>query len=166
MNPYVEVVHESGAPISRTGLTELAEAVLESEGCNGALTIVVVGEDLMTDLNLRYRGAEGPTDVLSFTEMDHRDAWPAIGHDAKQRRGECSPLGEMVICPAVVRAYAEEDGVTPAYQLGWTVVHGTLHLLGYDHETDKGEMRSRETVLLELFADMLDGLIFPLGPQT
>ena len=64
----------------------------------------------------------------------------------------CPLLGEVVICPALVRRYAAEAGTTSGYQLGWTVVHGMLHLLGYDHEQDRGEMRPREQVLLERLA--------------
>ena len=154
MTCRVEVVDQTGSLSSSAALAALAQAVLGEEGSLGSFSLALVGEADMTDLNRRYRGEEGPTDVLSFPESADEDSWPAA---APENHGEedfvARPfLGEVVICPAVVRRYAAEEGTTPGHQLGWTVVHGTLHLLGYDHEQDRGEMRAREKVLLERLA--------------
>ncbi|RMF87946.1 MAG: rRNA maturation RNase YbeY, partial [Nitrospirae bacterium] len=61
-------------------------------------------------------------------------------------------LGDIVVCPAVVRRHAQEAGRTPAEEGRWVLVHGLLHLLGYDHERSPEEaraMRERERWLLE-----------------
>jgi probable rRNA maturation factor len=75
-----------------------------------------VGEDRIRALNRAHRGRDGPTDVLSFP-VDER------GRAAGPRE-----LGDVVICPEHTQDLAE------------AVVHGVLHLCGYDHETDRGEM--------------------------
>ena len=98
--------------------------------------------------------------MLSFLEGEEEDSWPtAAPEDQGNEDASIWPfLGEVVICPSLVRRYALEEGLTPGRQLGWTVVHGTLHLLGYDHEHDRGEMRAREQVLLECLAVRLQDL--------
>lgn len=88
-----------------------------------SLGLMVVGPDEMAEINARHRGRPEPTDVLAFP-VDGPEAlrdWPA---DAPPPE-----LGDVVICPAA----AEEPLTTLA-------LHGLLHLLGYDHETDAGEM--------------------------
>ena len=94
--------------------------------------LMVVGADEMAALNAEHRGEEGPTDVLSFP-VDGPDAlagWPEDGPEPE--------LGDIVICPEA----AEEPLVTLA-------VHGLLHLLGHDHETDAGEMLALQDELVD-----------------
>jgi probable rRNA maturation factor len=160
MTCRVEVVDQTGSLSSSAALADLAQAVLDEEGSRGSLSLALVGEAEMTDLNRRYRGGQGPTDVLSFPESADEDPWPAAGPEngSEEAFSACPLLGEVVICPAVVRRYAAEAATTSGHQLGWTVVHGTLHLLGYDHEQDRGEMRTREQVLLECLAVRLQDL--------
>ena len=79
----------------------------------------------------------------------------AIDGSGEMGDGPSPPgLGEVVVCASVVTRYAREDGVDGAEQLAWTIVHGVLHLLGYDHEVDHGEMRDRERALLPELADL------------
>lgn len=160
MTCHVEVVDQTGTLSSPAALASLAQEVLSAEGRLGSFSLALVGEAAMTDLNRRYRGEEGPTDVLSFPESADEDSWPMAAPEDQGDEGAvtCPFLGEIVICPSVVRRYALEEGSTPDRQLGWTVVHGTLHLLGYDHEQDQGEMRAREKVLLEHLALTLQDL--------
>jgi probable rRNA maturation factor len=70
----------------------------------------------------------------------------------------CAALGELAVCPEVVRRYAAEEGREPGAALGWTLIHGALHLAGYDHETDQGEMRARERELLETLQPLVTAL--------
>jgi probable rRNA maturation factor len=126
----VEVVDHTGLVAGCEAAGGLVQAVLDAEGCGGEISLAFVDEAVMIDLNSRYREAEGSTDVLSFDYAD----------------GD----GEIALCPAVIMRYAGEDGRDPAEQLGWTLIHGALHLAGYDHETDQGEMRAREQELLRL----------------
>jgi len=109
--------------------------------------VAFVGEKIITELNERYRGLPEPTDVLSFPE-EESVRWP----------GEADELGEIVICPRVVLRYSREEGVTFQEQLGWTLVHGVLHVLGHDHETDHGEMRERERQILASLRNLVRDL--------
>ena len=97
-------------------LRRAAEAALRAAGLDGHLAIELVPEDRIRELNRTHRGRDEPTDVLSFP-VD--EAGPAVGP---------RELGDVVICPEHT-ADVEE-----------AVVHGVLHLCGFDHETDTGEM--------------------------
>ena len=83
---------------------------------DGHLAVALVGEERITELNRDHRGLERPTDVLSFPV------------DGAAVTGGPRELGDVVICPAHTEDLSE------------AVVHGVLHLCGYDHETDGGEM--------------------------
>jgi probable rRNA maturation factor len=155
MKPAVEVVDETGLVPGEASVADLVAAVLGAEGASGAAAIAFVGEHVIVQLNRRYRGLEGSTDVLSFRYSDDETHWPdQSGPDTvcvggPFQRGTSPDLGEVIVCPQVVRRYAHEEGADPDRQLVWTIIHGVLHLLGYDHERDEGEMRLREQALLE-----------------
>jgi probable rRNA maturation factor len=138
MTVTVDVVDQTGLVAGCEAVRGLVQAVLDAEGRGGEISLAFVDEAAMSDLNSRYRGAEGPTDVLSFDYAD----------------GD----GEIVLCPAVIFRYAGEDGRDLAQQLGWTLIHGALHLAGYDHEIDRGEMRAREQELLGVLDARVRGL--------
>ena len=106
-------------------LKRLCAAALARKGItDGHLGIEFVDERRITELNRRHRGKDEPTDVLSFG-VD--EAGPPAGP---------RELGDIVICP-----------VRTAH-IGEAVVHGTLHLMGMDHETDGGEMLALQDELL------------------
>ena len=89
-----------------------------------------VGPRESRTLNARYRRRDKPTNVLSF---------PAAGASGSAPQ----PLGDLVICPAVLRAEARAQGKSMRAHWAHLVVHGTLHLVGYDHE------RARDAVRME-----------------
>ena len=121
----VLVSNRQDLPVDEPSLVELAERCLAAEGRRSAeLSVSFVSEDEMRDLRARYLGEEGPTDVLSF-EQDARGAL----------------LGDVVICPAYAAREAARRGREPASELRLLLVHGILHLLGYDHEGE--EQRER-----------------------
>lgn len=91
------------------------------------LSVRLVDEEESRALNHRYRNRDKPTNVLSFPF----ERMPGLPGDALQ------PLGDLVICGPVVRREAQEQGKEPLCHLAHMVVHGTLHLLGYDHQTDE-----------------------------
>jgi rRNA maturation RNase YbeY len=153
----IEVVDRAGLTLDDGALRALVEAVLEAERAVGAIVVVLVDEAAMLDLNSRYRGADEPTDVLSFPETDEAGDWPSGEFGAVEHGGRAE-LGEVVICPTVLIRYALEDGRRANVQLAWTLVHGVLHLLGYDHEADQGEMRRREEELLVRLASLVRAL--------
>ena len=100
----------------------------------------VVGPAESRRLNVRYRGKDKATNVLSF---------PAAPPPSRPRGAE-HPLGDLVICAAVVRAEALEQGKPLRAHWAHLVVHGALHLIGYDHEhdSDARRMERREIAVL------------------
>lgn len=121
----VEIENRSGTEVDEAGAAELARRVLAAEGIeDGDLGLAFVGPDEMRDLKRAHLGVDEPTDVLSFP-IDGREDLP---------HGVPRQLGDAVICPQVVGD-------------AWRapLVHGLLHLLGYDH----GEaMEAREAELV------------------
>ena len=96
----------------------------------GAVHIAVVSDARVRALNRTYRGIDGPTDVLSFPSADG----PLAPLDPR------AILGDIVIARGVARRQAREGGHTEATELRVLALHGLLHLLGYDHEQDRGAM--------------------------
>ena len=136
------VSHREPEPLDLTAFERLAEFVLDREEAPvyTELSIAIVEVFEMTELNEKYRGKEGPTDVLSFECDDLCAAEP----------DEPVTLGDVVIAPEIAEAQAEEYGHTVEQELNLLLVHGVLHLLGYDHEadTDASVMQARERALL------------------
>lgn len=141
------VSHREPEPLDLTAFERLSAFVLEREEAPEAieLSIAVVDIAEMTSLNASYRGKEGPTDVLSF-ECD--DPCAVVGPE------ESVTLGDVVIAPEVAEIQAVEYGHTVEEELNLLLVHGVLHLLGYNHESDEDAtvMQARERVLLEAWA--------------
>jgi len=114
-----------------------AERALQAHQRPAELVVRVVDEAEMTALNRRYRGKDGPTNVLAF---------PYGGMDGIP--GDL--LGDVVICAPVVAAEAARQDKPSAAHWAHLVVHGVLHLLGYDHhaQADAARMERRESALL------------------
>ena len=94
-------------------------------------------------LNATYRGRPRPTDVLSF-------AWEEGGAGEGEGRGEFKGfLGDVVISTQTAWRNARREGHSTAQEARWLILHGLLHLLGHDHETDHGEMTALELSLRE-----------------
>ena len=123
---------------SRRELTRWAGAALGRRGGGRELAVAVVGATESRRLNARYRGRDRATNVLSFPA-----AAQAAGAGAR-------PLGDLVICPRVLRAEAVAQCKPLRAHWAHLVVHGTLHLLGYDHERDADarRMERREIAVL------------------
>jgi len=96
----------------------------------GELVVRVVEEEAIAALNQDFRGKEGPTNVLSFPADLPEGPWEPM-------------LGDVVICGEVVRREAADQGKAPEAHWAHMVVHGSLHLLGYDHE-EPGEAEVME----------------------
>ena len=138
----------------------LAEGVLEAEGVRGAaeLSVMFVERDVIAELNETHMGATGPTDVLAFP-IDTPDIELAATPGAMSRGPDRAPidlgelpllLGDVVVCPAVAEAQAPTHAGTFDDELALLVVHGVLHVLGWDHADDEESqaMRARELELL------------------
>jgi len=139
----------------------LAVAALAMEGVRGGteLSIFFVEKDDMIDLNREHMGENGPTDVLSFPidggEVLESTSGPSGGTRGPDRsppdRGDMPLLlGDIVICPEVAVAQAASHAGTVDDELALLVVHGVLHILGWDHDTaDKTlAMQQREREIL------------------
>ena len=144
--------------LSNEEIAGLIEAVLEAEQVARAceVSVSVVDKDEIHGLNRTWRGIDKPTDVLSF-ECDAPD-------DPRIPEGELVELGDIIVAPEVIAAQAPGFGNTPADEMRLMLVHGTLHLLGYDHiEDDEAEvMEAREDELLR----ELCGPNVQVGPTT
>ncbi len=109
----------------------------------GACEIVVrvIDERESRALNYRFRGKDKPTNVLAF---------PAGGDEAGLPAESSTPLGDLAVCAPVLEREAREQGKSLAAHWGHLLVHGTLHLLGYDHQDEAGAARMErlETAIL------------------
>jgi probable rRNA maturation factor len=114
----------------------------------GAVTVALVSDLEMKRWNRAFRGKNRPTDVLSFP-LEETPRTPK-----KRARRLSSPgnagdpyLGDIAIAPAVARKNARRFGRTFTAEMRILILHGILHLMGYDHETDQGQMDRRESLL-------------------
>jgi probable rRNA maturation factor len=110
-----------------------------------AVTVCFVSDAEIARMNEEYRKKKGPTDVLSFPAVRRR-------RPVRLRRGrravkDTEYLGDIAISPATARRYAKKSQRTLPSELRVLILHGVLHLLGYDHETDRGEMARVESRL-------------------
>jgi probable rRNA maturation factor len=129
-------------------LAEFAEAVLVAEGVanDASLAVMFVNIEDMGELNERFMGRPGPTDVLSFPIEDASPGHPPRAVDG----GPPLALGDIFICTDVVETHAIEYGVSFGEELYLMVVHGVLHILGWDHVAvhEARAMESREAMHL------------------
>jgi len=130
----------------------LARAQREVRLPAGSLTVCLVTNAEIARWNRGYRGKHGPTDVLSFpvnagnTRQRKRSnrfffASPASGPVSGARE---EYIGDIAIAPAVAQRNAKRFGRTFEDEMRILILHGMLHLMGYDHETDRGQMDRRE----------------------
>jgi probable rRNA maturation factor len=132
-HPTVLVSNRQAMPVDETGLTLLAQETLRAEGvAAGELSISFVSEEEIADLHVRYLGEEGPTDVLSFPQDEPGDRPRGRGRASAGDR----LLGDVVIAPAFAARAAAGPEDALERELRLLVVHGVLHLLGYDHEEE------------------------------
>ena len=141
---------EQDEPVIADEMVRLAEVVMIAEGLDAGtgVSITLVDEDTIALLNRKHMGKAGPTDVLSFPI---EDAAPGV----PPRRAVDGPpveIGDVVIAPSVVRSNAKRDAAVFEDELALMVVHGMLHLLGWDHvaEAEAVAMEKREEELLNL----------------
>ena len=124
-------------------LTAVLRGAADALHVRGEVALVIAGDKVLHDLNHRYRGKDKPTDVLSFPGPcgEH------VAGDKAARRDECAAcvgqmpsLGDIVISVDTAAANAKDLGRTLPRELDVLALHGFLHVLGYDHETDDGTM--------------------------
>jgi probable rRNA maturation factor len=156
---------QDAEPVDGLRWQRLAEQVLVHEGVRGEaeLSILFVDETSMADLNSRFMGVEGPTDVLAFPLEDdlvepgrYPDSSTSGPVDPRVRGEAGDPpllLGDVVVCPAVAARNAPNHAGTYDDELALLVVHGILHVLGHDHADadEEAAMQAKERELLALY---------------
>jgi probable rRNA maturation factor len=128
---------------AQSRMTLWAAAALGRRGEGREIAVRVVAARESRALNKEWRGMDRPTNVLSFPAPPHVNG-----------QGNRQPLGDLVICPEVVRREAIRDGKTLLAHWAHLIVHGALHLIGYDHEAGRRErlrMERREISVLKGF---------------
>ena len=124
----------------------ICDTVLAEEGVRRPcyISVSIVGDEQIRELNAQWRSQDRPTDVLSF-ECERPD-------DPELAEGEPCELGDIVLAPQYIANQAKAFGTTEADETRLLLVHGLLHLLGYDHmeESDAQAMERREDDLIRL----------------
>jgi probable rRNA maturation factor len=143
----VSLLNTQSRPIRTSALRQAARRLLQAEGCPKAEVSVLLTDDAAIQaMNLHYRGYDKPTDVLSFAQRDQvADAPPPPDFP-----GTPALLGDVIISVDTAVRQAEMHGVSLDQELALLTVHGILHLLGYEDETEEGaeRMRVREREIL------------------
>ena len=169
----VTVTDARGRPLREESLARWLERAAPA-GARGAVSIALVGDALMRRLNVAYRGENHATDVLSFPtdpppESGRRSnpaspPGPRSSSNAVEGRGHAPAvyLGDLAIARGVASRQARRYGHSLGVELRILALHGLLHLLGYDHETDAGTMRRLEDRLRRR-ARLPTGLVARVG---
>jgi len=147
INVLVDEGVEAG--VEPSWLEDVAQRVLAAEKASAKteVGIVVTGQEMVQQLNRNYRGKDEPTDVLAFSTRDEADGSRFIfAPDGLLH------LGEVIISYPQAEVQAEEHRHPLKRELSILLIHGLLHLLGYDHEESEArrKMQSREKELLSL----------------
>jgi len=148
-NLYINIDAPYRRRLTQKWLREVVNAALSTQKINRPveLSLIITGDKEVHRLNRDYRGIDATTDVISF----------ALSENAAEfvtPPDRISRLGEVIISYPQAVSQAKENGQTIKAELAWLVVHGLLHLLGYDHQDDKSEaiMRKREDAILRKIA--------------
>ena len=145
MNHY-EIINEYGKDIKHDFLPKIIDKCLELENVQNAIfTIIFIDDKKMQELNKTYRGIDRTTDVLSFAYEEN-----------ESKNYEYRLLGEIFVSIPKMEEQAKEYGHSYVRELSFLVVHGILHLLGYDHtlgKKEEEEMFSRQELVLNEFEE-------------
>jgi len=138
----IEIVNrQRRLKLNRNEIAGLARATLAREGASGSLTIMFVGSRKMSELNRRYLGRTGDTDVIAFPMQG------GTGGD------EDNYLGDVAVCTDAAANEAAARGIDPIDELYFYTVHGMLHILGYDDSTPalRSRMNRRARAIVTAF---------------
>lgn len=133
--------------INSRALKKQIQAVLENLGCQDKeLSVLFANDARIRRLNARYRNIDQPTDVLSFPQHDGRDG------------GFSSPLlGDVVVSVETASRQARRHNLSLEEELTLLLIHGVLHLLGYDHEKSPAQAQRMKRKTRELFQTIFPG---------
>ena len=123
------IVDEFGYNEDYSYLNDLINLALNHLKVDGVFTITFIDDELMHEINLKYRGIDRTTDVISFAFNDQEDNFVS----------EINVLGDIFVSIPKMKAQALEYGHSEKRELSFLVIHGLLHLLGYDHMNPEDE---------------------------
>jgi len=137
-------------PLKKGELAQFAACAIQAAGAHGQISVLLTDDDRIRELNRQFRKKNVPTDVLSFPAINWEgDA--ANGHRDKS-------AGDLAISLDTAARQAESFGHSLATEVKVLILHGVLHLAGFDHEADSGEMARFENRLRKQFG-LPSGLI-------
>ena len=163
----LEIVNRSGRAVPSAFLKkwvallsrEAALVISPARYAGRDLVIAFVTSSEIRSLNKTYRGKDKPTDVLIFgpdeSVASEDDPFAMLEASVSPKAKALEPLGELAISPEVISRQAREHGLLVREELGYMVIHGFLHLLGYDHETNERDAKRMFKIQDELFERML-----------
>jgi probable rRNA maturation factor len=128
----------AASALGKRDLNQFLVKATEALGLAGDFSVLLTGDEQLRAMNLQFRGLDKPTDVLSF---------PALPEAAN-----CGQGGDLAISLETAAIQAADHGHTLQMEVKILILHGLLHLAGYDHERDQGQMRRRESLLRKQFA--------------
>jgi probable rRNA maturation factor len=128
-------------PLNQRELSQFAGRAVRAAGVRGTISVLLTGDDRIRELNRQFRKKNTATDVLSFPAIE----WEA-GNGPKNRSA-----GDLAISLDTAGRQAEAFGHSLATEVKVLILHGALHLAGYDHEADSGEMARLEAKLRKEF---------------
>jgi probable rRNA maturation factor len=128
----------AASALGKRDLNRFLVKATEALGLAGDFSVLLTGDEQLRAMNLQFRGVDKPTDVLSF---------PALPEAAN-----CIQGGDLAISLETAAVQAADHGHTLQTEVKVLILHGLLHLAGYDHERDRGQMRRRESLLRKQFA--------------
>nr|WP_321265617.1 rRNA maturation RNase YbeY [uncultured Sulfurimonas sp.] len=126
----IELDNRTSLKVDEIFLKKIATSLTDKE-----IELIITSKDEIKNINKEHRNIDAPTDVLSFPYVDM----------------PMSPLGSIVISSSHVEELSQKLGHSQNDELALLFIHGLLHLLGFDHEIDNGEMREEEAKLIKEF---------------
>jgi len=145
MTVKVEVPEAYQTLVDAALLEQAATCMLAAEHAAGDITVLLTDDEEVAELNQQFLGKTGPTDVLSFPALDEESDFILPPEEAS-----VPYLGDIIIALPYTQRQAERFGRPLNHELALLVIHGTLHLLGYDHGTpgEKAEMWQKQNAVL------------------
>ena len=128
----------AASALGKRDLNRFLACATEALGLAGEFSVLLTGDERLRAMNLQFRGVDKPTDVLSF---------PPLPEAANSGQG-----GDLAISLEIASRQAAAYGHSLQMEVKILILHGLLHLAGYDHERDRGQMRRRESRLRRQFA--------------
>ena len=140
----VEINNLSSESINESLFKKIIQFVLKEENREGNISIALVEPGEIRELNKNYREKDSVTDVLSFVNKNDII-------EIKDKKEHF--IGEIVLCPKKIRENAQEFNVDFTKELYWALIHGVLHLLGYEHDNSENakKMKEKEEYYLSFF---------------